>query len=166
MIVAFRASVPVKMTDRRPLLASDLWADQPTPPPPIADRYDDPERPWLTWPPRRSTDETPQQLRIQRTLFMMDRNVTRLDEYRCRFTYTRCTLVGTLDLDPETVRVWTTDGWSQVNAATALNAVLLLLRCALSQCYEVRPPSGLSISGILLPDLTISLREVPRGRPR
>jgi hypothetical protein len=165
MIVAFRASVPVRMT-RRPLQYDDLWGDQPTPPPPVAADYGPGAPEWRVWPPRyRSSlheDETPQQSRIRRSLFMLDRDLVKLDEARCRFTYTRCTLVGTIELDEERARVWTMDGWSEVNAVTALGPVLLLLRCALHQCYEIRPPEHKTISGIPLPKLTITLREVSR----
>lgn len=166
MIVAFRASVPVTMTNR-PMQYDYLWADQPTPPPPVAHEYTEPAEPFYkVWPPHGGSSlhpgETPQQNRIRRSMFLLNPAHVQVDEVRSKFTYRRCTLVGTVNLDEDRARVWTVEGWSEVNAVTALPGVLLLLRCALHQCYEIRPPEHRSIDGILLPNLTVSLREVSR----
>lgn len=163
MRVAFRASVPVTMT-RRPVQYDYLWADQPTPPPPVAHEYTDPpEPPYKVWPPRTGSalhpGETPQQRRIRSARFMLNPDTVRVDEERSRFTYTRCTLAGTVEIRDD--RVWTTHGYQDLTSVDAAGAVLLL-RCALRNVYEVRHPEHQSIDGIPLHGLSISLREVSR----
>lgn len=160
--VGFRASVPVAMT-HRPLLMRDLWTDQPTPPPPIAHEYTDPpDPPYRTWPPGAWHEKgTAQQRRIKATLFMVGN--TELDEAACRFTYRRCSLVGVVTLADDgwaRDQRWTGHGYRQLGAMDAASTVLLVLRCALHQVYEYRPPQYGTISDIPLPGLAVALREL------
>lgn len=163
--VTFRVSVPVRMTGQ--LLQHDrLWGDQLKPPPPVAHRYVDPPEPYyMTWPPRRGpSDEdgpTAQERRLKAALFMVG-DLVKLDQDRCRFTYHRCTLVGSLELrddEQSRRRRWTGYGTRSLAATDALGTVLLVLRCALRNVYEVRPPEHGTISDIPLPGLSITLCE-------
>jgi hypothetical protein len=150
--VAFRVSASV--TARGYMSTAD-WYDQPTPPPGQEHRYmPSPERPWAQWPLPHMDLAEPQRRRIERARRPL--TAVDLDPARCRFTYKRFTLVGTIDLPP--------GGYAYSpprEAWQAVDTVVMLAKWTAQALYGMRGPEhapGGPLDGIALPDMTVSVR--------